>query len=319
MRSTSCLFTVGLAALAALLAGCGKGKQEATPAGSASAAPSGSASPAGSANLYGVPVGIPLGDKVVAVVNPKHQQPYAGPKGTLRGTVRIDGDPPPDSGLKFPKRCQDSEATYGKIFRVGLDKALADAMVAVTGYGDRGYVPPDGEVFKLTIHRCVPSKRTYAVTFGQRVEVSNLDPGTESYIPYLDGANSHTVLVAIPQGPPIKLYPQGPPPKHYMLRDQMDSGMVADVYLVAYATHDVTGLDGKYEIKDIPVGEVRVDAFLPVVEKTEAKTVQIKEGDNTLDFTLHFDAAKDLPKPAGSASAGPKMAPIGDEKHQKFR
>lgn len=325
MRSSPRLIAIGLGVMATLLAGCGKGKQDAAPAGSASgAAPasssnaSGSASAMSSAHAYGVPVGIPLADQVVAVVNPKHQQPYTGPKGTLRGTVRIDGDPPPDSGLRFPRRCRDSEATYGKLFRTGLDNALADALVAVTGYGDRGYVPADDEAFKITLHRCVPSKRTYAVTFGQRFEVSNIDKDTTTYIPYLDGANSHAVLVAVPQGEPIKLYPNGPPPKHYMLRDEMDSGLVADVFLVAYATHDVTGLDGKYEIKNIPVGDVRVDALLPVIEKSDGKTVHINEGDNTLDITLHFDATKDLPKVA-PASSGPVKAPIGDPKHLQFR
>lgn len=317
MRHPSCLFAVGLGGLAALLAGCGKGKQEAAPSASA-----GSVSLATSASgSAGAPVGIPMeADKVAALVNPKHLEPYAGPKGTLRGTVRIDGDPSPDSGLKFPKRCLDSEATYGKLFRVGLDKVLADAMVAVTGYGDRGFVPADDEAFKMTIHRCVPSKRTLAVTFGQRIEVSNLDKG-DSYVPFLDGANSHTVLVAVPQGAAIKLYPNGPPPKHYMLRDQMDSGLVADVFLVRYATHDVTGLDGQYQIKNIPVGEVRVDVLLPVLDKSDGKAVQIKEGDNTLDFTLHFDAAKDLPKTAPAASSAPSSSakPASSAKKQPPR
>jgi hypothetical protein len=305
MRSPSHLCAVALGSLAALLAGCGnKGKQEASPSASASS----SAAPEGSAGVvaYGVPIGIPVPvEKVVDTVNPKHVPPYAGPKGTLRGTVRVEGDPPPDTGLRFPKRCLDSEATYGKLFRVGLDKGLADALVAVTGYGDRGFVPADDEAYKLTIHRCVPSKRTYAVTFGQRVEVSNIDK-LDSYVPFLDGAGAHTVLVAIPQGAPIKLYPIGPAPKHYMLRDQMDSGLVADVFLLAYATHAVTGLDGQYEIKNIPVGEVHVDVLLPVLEnKREGQMVQIKEGDNTLDLTVHFDAAKDLPKVGPPAPAKP--------------
>src|SRR5262249_23095212 len=142
--------------------------------------------PASSSSTYGIPIGLPAGaDKVVEAVNPLHKPPYSGPKGTLRGTVRIDGDPAPDSGLKFPQRCNDASATYGKLWRVGLDKALADTMVAVTGYGDRGFVPASDEVVKVTIHRCVPSSRTYVLTYGQRIEVSNLDE-RDSYLPYLD-------------------------------------------------------------------------------------------------------------------------------------
>ncbi len=71
----------------------------------------------------------------------------------------------------------------------------------------------------------------------------------------------------------------------------------------------MTGLDGQYEIKSIPVGKVHVGVLLAVIGKSEERDVDIKEGDNTLDLTLHFDLAKDVPgaKPAasGAPSAGP--------------
>ena len=82
-----------------------------------------------------------------------------------------------------------------------------------------------------------------------------------------------------------------------------------DIFVLNYATHDVTGLDGHYEIKNIPAGKVRVDAFLPVIGKSEGQEIEIKEGDNTLDFTFHFDAAKDLPKPKAAASAPASVPP----------
>ncbi len=223
---------------AALLAGCGKsGCGEGSPAavGSASASASAPAS-ASSASAFGLHIGgsFPV-DKVLAAVNPDRKPPYAGPKGTLKGTIRMDGDPPPDSGLKFIDRCKDSEAAYGKLFRVGLDKALADVLVTVTNYGDRGFVPAAEESVKVAIHRCAPTKLTYAVTYGQRLDASNLDK-TASYMPYLNGAGTKTVMVAVPGGDPVKLYPTGPSPAHYMLRDQLDSGFAAHVFVLNYAT-----------------------------------------------------------------------------------
>jgi len=159
----------------ALLAGCGKGSP--TPSGAASA----SASASGVENTYGAPVAGPFPpEKVVAAVNPEHKPPYAGPMGTLKGTVRIDGDPPPDSGLKFPDRCKDSEAAYGKIFRKGLDNALADVLVTVTDYGDRGWVPATEEAVKVALHRCAPARLTYSVTYGSasRPRTSTRPPRT---------------------------------------------------------------------------------------------------------------------------------------------
>ena len=72
----------------------------------------------------------------------------------------------------------------------------------------------------------------------------------------------------------------------------------------------MTGLDGQYEIKNIPVGKVKVNAFLPVLARrpAEEKTFEIKAGENKLDFTIKFDLKTDMASVApGSASpATPK-------------
>jgi hypothetical protein len=288
--------------LAFPLAGCGN-KPSPTPAVD-SAAPAPGASAA--VETFGVPVGVP-GDvkKIVDAVNPKHEAPYAGPWATLKGRVRIEGDAPPDTNLKFPPNCREAAATYGKLFRVGLDNALADAMVAVTGYQDKGFVPASGPAVRAPIHGCAVNKRTVVMTYGQRLDVANTDK-LDSYVPFLDGAPSRAGMVAVPGGEPIKLYP--PEAGHYMLRDTMPSGLVADVFVLKYATHAVTGLDGQYEIK-APPGKVRVDVFLPVIGKTQGQELELKEGENKLDVTLKFDAGKDVPgarpAPSGSAVAPP--------------
>ena len=251
-------------------------------------------------------------ETVAKVVNPSGALPYSGPTGTLRGTVRIEGDAPPDSNLAFPGFCGEGAATYGKLFRVGQDKALADAMVAVTGYS--GYVPAREEAAKVTIHGCAFSRRTVVATFGQRIEVSNLD-ATTSYMPYLDGATMRAIMVAIPRGEPVRLYPQQP--GRYMLRDQLPREfLVADLFVLAYPTTAVTGLDGQFEITGIPTGKVKVNAYLPVLNKTVAQEIEIKTGDNVADFTLSFDAKKELgPKvdPAAAAKTGPRQKPVGPD------
>ena len=311
MRSLAITTLLGLAAL-----GCGNaGGPAPAPSGSAAPRPAASASGSGSAvpavETYGVPIGIP-GDpkKVVEAVNGKHQPPHAGPRGTITGRVKMEGDPPPETKLTFQARCKDASVTYNKLFRVGLDGALADAMVAATGY--QGYVPPAGPAAKVPIRGCAASKRTVVMTYGQRLEVANIDQ-LDPYVPFLDGAVSVAGQVAIPGGEAVKLYPQEP--GRYMLRDQMPSGLLADVFVLKYATHDVTGLDGVYEIKNVPVGKVRVDVYLPVLGKGAGKEIEVKEGENKVDFTLTFDAKKDVPGAApaasGSASAKPPVQPRG--------
>lgn len=271
------------------------------------AAPTAAASASASVETWGVPIGIP-GDepraKVIEALNPKHVKPYAGPVGTLKGRVRMEGEPPPDTKLTFQARCKESAATYGKLFRVGLDGGLADAMVAVTRY--EGFVPAPGPAMVIPVRGCAPKKRTVVMTFGQRLEVANIDK-TEPHIPFLDGAPARAGMVAVPGGEPVKLYPLEP--GHYMLRDQMETGLVADVFVLKFPTHDVTDLDGMYEVKGIPVGKVRVDVFLPVIGKTVGQDFEIKAGENKLDLTMKFDASKDLPGAAGSARPAASGAP----------
>ncbi len=186
--------------------------------------------------------------------------------------------------FKTKPQCGEAAATYSKLFRIGLEKTLADVLVAVTGY--EGIVPAASDTVKMTIHGCAMAKRTIAATYGQRIEISNLD-AKESFMPYLDGAPTESILVAVPGGPPVKLYPHQP--GHYMIRDQLPNPFfIADVFVLAYSTHDVTGLDGQYEIKNIPVGKVKVNAFLPMLshKAAEEKPFEIKAGENKLDFTI---------------------------------
>jgi hypothetical protein len=278
-------------------------------ASAASAAPK-PAGPASSAKVdtHGIPVGVPFPpDAIVKALDPKGVAPYAGPTGTLRGTVHVAGDAPPTvPGLKIKPQCGEAQATYGKLFRVGLEKTLADVLVAVTGYD--GFVPAASDTMKMTIHGCAMARRTIAATYGQRLELSNLDP-LESFMPYLDGAPTESILVAVPGGPPIKLYPHQP--GHYLIRDQLPNPFfTADVFVLAYATHDVTGLDGKYEITGIPVGKVKVNAFLPALgaKAPEEQLLEIKPGENKADLTIKFDLKTDMPGVTAAASAAAAAA-----------
>lgn len=302
---------LGLGALALSLAACGNNASPdnaGAPSASASAPPAASSpapAPSASVDTHGIPIGVPFPvASIVQTLNPKGVAPYKGPTGTLKGTIHIDGDAPPNvPGLKIPSKCGEASATYGKLFRVGLEKTLADVLVAVTGFD--GIVPAADEAMKITIHGCALAKRTIVATYGQRIEISNLDVG-QQYMPYLVGAPTEAILVAVGNGAPVKLYPQQP--GHYLVSDMLPNPfLTADVFVLAYSTHDVTGLDGQYEIKNIPVGKVKVNAFLPVLARkaAEEKLIEIKPGDNTLDFTIKFDLKTDMVGVATAGSASP--------------
>jgi hypothetical protein len=246
--------------------------------------------------------GLPVpASKVEAAVNPGHFVPYSGATGVVEGTVTVSGDAPPKLGLPMPFACREASATYDKVFREGNGRTLADVMIAVTGYN--GYVPAQGEVSAVKIHGCAFDRRTIVMTYGQHIEVSNTD--LVAFLPTLNGANMPAQLVAIPRGDAVKLYPMDV--GHYALVDGLDKGwMYADVFVLRYATHAVTGLDGHFRIAGIPVGKVKVSAYLPLIDAqlhphrgiaqpSLDHDVEVKADKTTkVDFVIPFKA----PKPA---------------------
>lgn len=263
----------------------------------AGAAPSASAvtSAAPSASVPFVMNATPFSeDNVRAQVNPKNEQPYSGPTGTVRGVVSIKGDQPPiltDVVEKIPDKCKGARSVYGRLFREGMVRSLADALVTVTEY--QGFVPAKGQTVLLNAEGCAFPARTVALTYGQRIDVASKDG--EAYVPKLMGGQMKADMIAVPGSAAVKLYPHTP--GRYTLIDQMHLFMTADVFVLKYATFDVTGLDGKFEITGIPVGEVTVNALLPAIMAVTQQKVKVEEGKAVeLNLELEFDAKQMTPE-----------------------
>lgn len=285
------------------LGGCSK-KVEPAPSGGASAVPSvfQPAAPVAS----GLPGSL---DQVSKAVNPENVPAYTGPTGSVKGVISATGDEAPAATAyvaKIKGACPDARETYGHVFREGMMRALADVLVAVTGY--EGYVPETQAKQTIAARGCAYSTRTVALTFGQTLDIVSKD--AEGYVPNLLGSGMKAQLLALPGGAPSTVYP--PAPGHYVLTDDIKVFMSADVFVVKYATHDVTSLDGRYEIKGIPVGKARLSAMLPATQQVVEKDIEIKAGQALeLNLELPFNAKAY----AAAASAGSVAAPAGSVPH----
>jgi hypothetical protein len=235
-------------------------------------------------------------------LNPRHEKPYSGPIGAVRGVVRASGDPPPELPqilAKIPAgKCDDARAFYGKLFREGPGRELGDVLVAVTEY--KGFLPVSSPAKQVLARGCAFESRTIAMVFGQRLEVRSRS--SETFIPHLVGARQAALVVAMPGGDPVSLFPEHP--GEFLLVDQTHEFASADVIVLKYPTAVVTGLDGAFEIHDIPVGDVLVSAYLPVTGARESKRVTLVSGETTVvEFKLAYDASKQPVAPTPSASA----------------
>lgn len=274
------------------------------------------AAPSGSVRLPPVPSGqrlspgpmasnIPLpAASVENVINPNHRPAFSGPTGSVQGVIRLKGDEAPEEQFKYSAPCTGAAATYGKLFREGPGRVAPDVLVAASEYD--GYVPATEPAVKVTVKDCAYDRRTYVLTFGQRIEVANEDTG-QSYLPFLAGTTSpaHMVLPPKGQGSPIKLYPLDI--GRFLMVDEMNRPwMKADIYVLKYSTTTISGLDGKYRIDRLPVGKVKVSAMLPAADLTRTVEATVQEGQAaTVDFVLEYKR----PAPAPSASA-PRKGPI---------
>jgi hypothetical protein len=234
---------------------------------------------------------LPTDPKLVsAAVNPKGEAPYTGPTGTISGLITASGDEAPDMpevAAQIPADCESAKASYGKLFREGAGRSLADVVVGVTGY--TGYVPEDSPAEVADANGCAWNARTYVLTFGQSLDVRSGD--SRPYVPDLLGARLKAQLVAMPRGDAIHLYPEHP--GRFQLVDSMRIFMLADVLVVKFPTHAVSGADGRFVIPHVPVGKVTVSALLPATMQQTQKVVEVHAGELVdVSFTLPFDRKK---------------------------
>ena len=272
-------------ALASTPLGCERSKAPAEALGFAASSATSAASAEPVARIAG---GVPLPAAVVEkVVNPKRQPAYSGPTGTVAGSVVISGDLSPEKEewiASIPKDCLAAREMYKDLFREGLMRSVADVFVAVTGY--QGYVPAATDQKLVEASGCAFSTKTVGLTYGQGLDIVSKD--VRAYVPELLGAKTTAQLVVTPGGKPIRLYPQRP--GRYVLMDSMRTFATAEVLVVAYPTFDVTGLDGKFEIKNVPVGQAKLNALLPAAMLTTERDITVESGKTTsVELELHFD------------------------------
>jgi hypothetical protein len=268
-----------IAVLCGVLASCHSSSEATTaPPGLEAGADTGAAASERPAVNLPNALGLPAAS-VRAVVNPMNLPAYDGPTGTVEGTVFVQGPDAPDVPNLDVRACPAALDTYGKLFRAGPRRAdglrpLADAIVVMTGYSGF-YLPEKNEVERATIGpSCGYAKRSVALTFGQRLEIAN--DSAIPFAPYLEGVPRLTVMIAPPRqaGEPVKIFPHRV--DYFPLRDQLQSYVRGDVYVLRQPLHAITDTQGYFRIEGAPVGKLTIGARLADLLGEATKDVDVR-------------------------------------------
>jgi len=248
---------------------------------------------------------------VQAFVNRDHLPPYAGPTGSIEGTVTLTGDPSPETKNRDYTKCPAGAEAYRKLFREGPprpdgSRPVADVLVAVTGYSG-AYLPEQRPARVVTIDDCKLSSRTIDVTIGQKLDIQNLMKD-KIFAPAFVQTPSVLALVAPPNGDPVSLYPQAPGLLTLFDRFGAGSGYLsAEVYVLVQPLHAVTDLKGHYRIDGVPVGDMKITGLLGVVDRQASKSVTVRANVvETVDLVLDYKAPPlpDLGRPKTTTDGG---------------
>jgi hypothetical protein len=228
---------------------------------------------------------------VAAMVNPDNLPAYAGPTGSVEGTIKVTGAPPAATPADFGK-CPEAEAIYGHAFREGPNRTLADAVVVITGY--KGFfVPEKNEAKTIGVRGCGYETRTLTITIGQRIDVKNVSK--DFWTPMLEPSPPGLVMMAIPGGEAIHLLPRKI--GYFRVVDRDRKYAFVEAYAFRHSLHTVTSAEGTYRIDGVPVGKVKVNAMHPAIDGAEAsKDIEVRENAAT---RVDLELTNKPPKSAG--------------------
>jgi hypothetical protein len=196
------------------------------------------------------------------------------PTGVITGNVGFEGELPAqpeqkrDSDPKCPQHVTDDAVVVNK-------GKLANVLVRIQN-GTMGQHDAPKEPVVLDQNGCSYSPRVVGMIAGQKLVVRNSDKTFHNVWGVIAGGKE---LWNKPQGPgaeELKLDPSAAKPGDVVeLKCGVHGWMHAYAVVQDHPYFAVTGADGKFEIKGLPIGKYTLEAWHPVFGK---KTLQVEIG-----------------------------------------
>ncbi len=214
---------------------------------------------------------------------------YAKPiGGTIRGTVRVEGNVPKLPPLNITKDRDVCKDVPNESLVVGPDNGLGNAVVAVIGVPKETMPrePHTIPIFQLSNEQCRFIPHVLAMEFDADLEISNRDR-------ILHTAKAHKSQINIGLFPgrivrkPIGAPELGP----VKVTCEIHPWMLGWIFLTDNPYYAVSDIHGEYEIDNVPPGKYKL-TFWHELFGIEQKAVEVKAGVATeLDFAFRAENA----------------------------
>lgn len=218
-----------------------------------------------------------------------------GPTGTISGKVTISGEIPEMPLLRrgSDPKCDNGELRAETIL-VGDDGGLANVVVRIKPGSVPAFTP--STIVKVDQTNCMYRPRVQGGVIGQSVEVSNSDETTHNvharHLPLGRRQGIDTIInKAQPAGVSMR-FELGDEPVA-KLKCDYHGWMQGYVVVSDNPYFSVSAKDGSFEIKNVPAGNMKVEAWHEFYGLKQAEIVVDKDGVASLD--IKFDAVADDP------------------------
>jgi len=206
--------------------------------------------------------------------------------GTVTGTVKFEGTAPKLRPLKMDADpgCakKHSGPVMPEVLVLGDGNTLGNIFVRVKGVSGSHSTPADSVV--MDQNGCQYSPHVLGVMVGQKFLIKNSD-GLLHNVHSLAKVNQ-AFNRAMPAAVTETEYTFDKEELMFKIKCDVHPWMKAYVGVITHPYYDVTGTDGKFEIKGVPAGSYEVEIWH---ERLGTKTANVTVGDSdtqTLDFSL---------------------------------
>ena len=214
--------------------------------------------------------------------------PFSAFASTITGTISYDGDVPDLKPIKMDADpiclSHHSDAVKPQVLVLGENKTLANVYVHITkGLAQKAYPPPADPVV-VNQSGCMYSPHIIGIMTGQTMKILNPD-GTLHNVHALGKVNGEFNL-AMPKFRTEMTKTFDKPEFMFEIKCDVHPWMSAYITVSDNPYFDVTEMDGKYEIKDLPAGNYTLEIWH---EKLGTQQMEVTLGDGEtkdLAFTM---------------------------------